>query len=158
MLRIVFKKIIGNHFNFQGLGNLDLWPSDPKINRGHSLVITKLHIKYEDCFNGFQDNQRKPFGLPTDRPTLASSKRGKNTNETFAHTSARSLVVFIVLYIKGEHIKSDIKRKFNIKLCYEMIFFIYKVVFIYVIIISVFPNLFHVARITGAASSKRVYG
>ena len=27
--------------------DLDLWPSDLKINRGHLLVVTNLHIKYE---------------------------------------------------------------------------------------------------------------
>ena len=26
----------------------DLGPSDPKINRGHLLVMTNLHVKYED--------------------------------------------------------------------------------------------------------------
>jgi hypothetical protein len=28
---------------------LDLWPSDLKINRGHLLIMTNLHTKYEDC-------------------------------------------------------------------------------------------------------------
>ena len=28
--------------------DLDLWHSDPKINRGHLLVMTNLHVKYED--------------------------------------------------------------------------------------------------------------
>ena len=28
--------------------DLDLWPSDPKINRGHLLVMINLHAKYED--------------------------------------------------------------------------------------------------------------
>ena len=40
---------------------------DPKSIRGHLLVITNLHAKDEDSvINGIQDNQRKPFGLPTD--------------------------------------------------------------------------------------------
>ena len=28
--------------------DLDLCPSDPKINRGHLLVMINLHVKYED--------------------------------------------------------------------------------------------------------------
>ena len=28
--------------------DLDLCPNDPKINRGHLLVITNLNVKYED--------------------------------------------------------------------------------------------------------------
>ena len=28
--------------------DLDLWRSDPKINRGHLLVMTNQHVKYED--------------------------------------------------------------------------------------------------------------
>ena len=32
--------------------------------------MTNLHVKYEDSvINGIWDNQRKPLGLPTDRPT-----------------------------------------------------------------------------------------
>ena len=50
--------------------DLDLKPSDPKINMGHLQVITKLHVKYKgSVMNGFHDNQLKPFGLPTDIPT-----------------------------------------------------------------------------------------
>ena len=40
---------------------------DPKINSGHLLVMSNLHVKYEDSvMNSIEDNQRKPFGLPTD--------------------------------------------------------------------------------------------
>ena len=72
--------------------NLDFWPSDPKINRGHLLVMATLHVKYEDSvINGISDNQRKPHwstdrhtDRPTDLPTdisktiypLSSSKGG----------------------------------------------------------------------------------
>ena len=66
------KKISGNHFNIKGHCDLDLWPRDPNINRVHLLVMTNLHVKYKDfvinfVINGFQDNERKPSGLPTDR-------------------------------------------------------------------------------------------
>ena len=37
------------------------------MNRGHLLVRTNLHVKYEDLeMYGFQDNQRKSSGLLTD--------------------------------------------------------------------------------------------
>jgi hypothetical protein len=29
--------------------DLDLWPSDLNINRGHLIVMINLHAKYEDC-------------------------------------------------------------------------------------------------------------
>ena len=42
--------------------DLDLSPSDSKINRGHLLVMTNQHVKYEDfVVYSIQDNQRKPF-------------------------------------------------------------------------------------------------
>jgi hypothetical protein len=52
----------GNHTNIQGPCDLDLWPSDPKINRGHLLVMTNQYVKYEDfVMHSFQDNKRTPF-------------------------------------------------------------------------------------------------
>ena len=34
-----------------------LWPSDPKINTGHLLVMSNLQVKYEEfVINGFQDH------------------------------------------------------------------------------------------------------
>ena len=58
--RTVFKTMSGNNFAIQG--HCDLWPTDPKINRGHLLVMTNLHVKYEAfVIYSFQDNQRKPF-------------------------------------------------------------------------------------------------
>ena len=42
---ILFKKINGKHFDIEGQWP---WPSDPKINRGHLLVMANLHVKYED--------------------------------------------------------------------------------------------------------------
>jgi hypothetical protein len=38
----------GNHTNIQETRDLDLWPSDPKINKGHLLVISSQYVKYED--------------------------------------------------------------------------------------------------------------
>jgi hypothetical protein len=46
----------------QGPCDFDLWPSDLKINRGHLLIMTNLHVKYEDC--GSKESQgigRKSF-------------------------------------------------------------------------------------------------
>ena len=37
-----------NHFAIQGHYDLDLRPSDPKINRGHLLVMINLQVKYDD--------------------------------------------------------------------------------------------------------------
>jgi len=38
--------------------DLDLWPREPTTNQ---------HVKYESSvINSFQDNERKPFGLPTE--------------------------------------------------------------------------------------------
>ena len=103
---IVFKKMSGKHFSIQGQYDLDLWPRNPKVNRGHLLVmnnhlvkyknvllkiiikmsgnhfdiqchcelvllpLANLPMKYEDfVMNDFQYNQRKPYGLSTDRPS-----------------------------------------------------------------------------------------
>jgi hypothetical protein len=52
----------GNHTYIQGPCQLDLWPSDSKINRGHLLVMNNQHVKYKDfVINSFQDNERKPL-------------------------------------------------------------------------------------------------
>ena len=40
--RHIFKPLTSNC-------DLDLWPSDPKINRGHLLLMTNLPIKFELC-------------------------------------------------------------------------------------------------------------
>ena len=54
---------------------------DPKMDRGHLLVMTALQEKYEDyVICGFQDNQQKPSGLPTDRPTLAKQYTPSSLN------------------------------------------------------------------------------
>jgi hypothetical protein len=34
--------------SFLSQGPCDLWPSDPKIIRGHVLIITNLYTKHED--------------------------------------------------------------------------------------------------------------
>jgi hypothetical protein len=45
-----FLKLLGGEaFWSQGPCDVDLWPSDLKINRGHLLNMTNLHAKYEDC-------------------------------------------------------------------------------------------------------------
>ena len=38
-------------FLSQGLCDLDLWPSGLKINRGHLILMTNLHAKYEDSWS-----------------------------------------------------------------------------------------------------------
>jgi hypothetical protein len=43
------KLLGGQAFSSQGPCDLDLWPSDLKINRGHLQIMTNLHAKYEDC-------------------------------------------------------------------------------------------------------------
>jgi hypothetical protein len=59
---ILFKIISGNHSDISGPCDLDLWPSDPKINRVHLLVVTNQYVKYMDfVIITFQDNQQKPF-------------------------------------------------------------------------------------------------
>ena len=68
----VLKLLIGNRFSAKGHTDLDLWPTDLKINRVHLLVMTNQPTKFE--VPGPKRSQvidRKPFGLPTDRPTCA---------------------------------------------------------------------------------------
>ena len=68
-LWFIFEIISGNHFNV-GHCDPDLWPSDPKIYTSYLLIMTNLLLQYEDfMIYSFQNNQRKPFGLPNDRPT-----------------------------------------------------------------------------------------
>jgi hypothetical protein len=43
------KLLGGQAFLIQGPCDLDLWPGDLKIIRGHLLIMTSLHAKYEDC-------------------------------------------------------------------------------------------------------------
>ena len=38
----------GNHFTASGHCDLDLWPSDLKINRGHLPVMTNVPMKFHD--------------------------------------------------------------------------------------------------------------
>ena len=60
-----------------------------KINTGHVLTKTNQHVKYESpVTNSFQDNDRKPFGLPTDQHTCKQNnmppllRRGGKINYT----------------------------------------------------------------------------
>jgi hypothetical protein len=49
----------GNHKDIEGPCDLDLWSSDPKINRGHLLDITNQYVKNKYfVINSFQDNQQ----------------------------------------------------------------------------------------------------
>ena len=47
----------------RNVGHMSPWPRDPKINRGHVLVMTNLPVKYEDfvIYSINKDNQREPF-------------------------------------------------------------------------------------------------
>jgi hypothetical protein len=48
-----------NHTNIREPCDLDFWPNDYKINRGHSLVMSNHYVKYEDfVINSFQENKR----------------------------------------------------------------------------------------------------
>ena len=58
----VLKLLIGNRFSCKGHTDLDLWPTDLKINRFHLLVMTNTPTKYE--VPGSKRSQvidRKPF-------------------------------------------------------------------------------------------------
>ncbi len=45
----VLELLRGNGFHSLDPCDLDLWPTDPKINRGLLLVMANLHTKNEDC-------------------------------------------------------------------------------------------------------------
>jgi hypothetical protein len=54
-----------NHSDLKVPCDLDHWPSDPKINRGHLLVVTNHYVKYEDfVINTFQDKQCQKTHMP----------------------------------------------------------------------------------------------
>jgi hypothetical protein len=59
---IVTKIMSGNNSDILSPCDLDLWLSDPKIDKGLPLVNTNQYLKHVVCvMNTFQDNQRKPF-------------------------------------------------------------------------------------------------
>jgi hypothetical protein len=71
----ILKLLGGLTFFIQGPSDLDLWPSDLKISRGHLLVITKLNIKYEDCWlKHSQAIERTSFF--NSRPTWPQNQMG----------------------------------------------------------------------------------
>ena len=83
-------------FNIQCHFDLDLWPRNPKFNRGHLLVMTNLHTKFEDPKSMSSlviDRTRYVYGLtdlPMDRLTSAkqytpSSRRGHNYIKITCH-------------------------------------------------------------------------
>jgi hypothetical protein len=47
LLSKISKIISGNHSDIKGPCELDLWPHDPKIDRGHPLVMTNHYVKYD---------------------------------------------------------------------------------------------------------------
>jgi hypothetical protein len=50
-----------NHSDIKDPDDLDLWTSDPKVNRGHLLVKTIYYVIHGDFVkNSFQDNELKP--------------------------------------------------------------------------------------------------
>ena len=58
-------------WNMYAPNNLDLWPRNPKVNRGHLLVMTNHHTKLEDPWAMSSlviDRTRFVYGL-TYRPT-----------------------------------------------------------------------------------------
>ena len=80
----------GNHFSAEGYHDLGLWPSDLKINRGHLLLVTNLHTKYE--VPGPKQSsviERKPFfsqRSPWPWPTDIKINRGHLQVSTKLHT------------------------------------------------------------------------
>ena len=105
---IVFKKMSGNHFAIQGHFDLDLSPTDPKLDRGHLLFMFNLHVKYEDFVihvNGIEDNQHKLFSLPTDRATLAkqytpsSSKGGIKYVKRTKNYQMSDVIIYVFYYL-----------------------------------------------------------
>ena len=58
----------GNQFYINKNCDLDLCPTEPKINRDHVLIETYHHVKYEGfAINGSQDIEWKPI---LHKPTL----------------------------------------------------------------------------------------
>ena len=69
-LRLIILMILsGNQFYINEHCDLDLWPTEPKINGDHVLIETNHHVKYEDSvINGSQDwAETKCDGGRTDR-------------------------------------------------------------------------------------------
>ena len=86
------------------------WPTDPKINRGHLLVMTSLHVKYEDSvIKGIIDNQRKPFGLPTNIQTNISKTiyphffEGGHKNLSRTSLLHSLMLIYITNLLQQEH-------------------------------------------------------
>ena len=51
-----------NHSHILGPFDLDLWTSNPKIDRDHLIAITNQYVKHTDLvIKSFQDNERKQF-------------------------------------------------------------------------------------------------
>jgi hypothetical protein len=45
---IVYKITSGNNLDIYGTCDIDLWQSDPNINRGHLQVMTNQYVEYEE--------------------------------------------------------------------------------------------------------------
>jgi len=58
----LFKILSGHGFCIKCYGDLDIWPIDLKIYRGHLLSMANLPTKYHDCHSEtFQDIERTWF-------------------------------------------------------------------------------------------------
>jgi hypothetical protein len=78
------KLLIKNSCFLQIQCDLDLWPLDPKINRGHLLVMYNHHTKFKvPRFKCSLVIDRKTFGLWTDRPTDRPTDKCKATYPLF---------------------------------------------------------------------------
>ena len=100
--------------------DLDLWPRNSKINRGHLLVMTSHHTKLEDPWaisslvidrtNFFYGPTDRPTYRPTDGPTYAkqytpsSSKGGiirwmYNQNNFYVTVLPKVEIIWISKYV-----------------------------------------------------------
>ena len=63
--------------------DLDRWPRELKIHKGLVLIKTNQHVKYKSyIIKSFQDNDRKPFSLPTDGPSDRPTDRPIDISKT----------------------------------------------------------------------------
>jgi hypothetical protein len=62
----LLKLLGGQAFWSQGPCDLDLWPDDFKINRGHLLILTNLHAKCETVSQSYWADKKKTNGRQKD--------------------------------------------------------------------------------------------
>ena len=93
----IFLLLIGQAFCVQGQCDLDLTPTDPKINRGLLLIMTILHTKYGDCITMCcLVIDRTRCGLRTDRQTDRPTDRPTWAKQYTPSSSKDKLFVFKV--------------------------------------------------------------